>query len=138
MSSEFRVIGTSQVIANLATLERELIRGASVALQETVLEVAAGAKRDAPVDLGELRQSINSEVNTSKLEGKVSANAKHAPYVEFGTGGMVEIPEGFSEMAATFRGKGVRQVNLPPRPFLIPNANKGIKLLELKLAKLLR
>lgn len=133
-----QVTGTEKVIANLANLERMLTKGASVALQETILEVAAKAKRDAPIDLGGLRQSINTEYSSVQLEGKISANAPYAPYVEFGTGGMVEIPQGFEEMASAYKGNGKRQVNLPARPFLIPAAKEGAKKLEAKLLKLVQ
>lgn len=138
MSSEFKIVGIAKAISNIETLEIGLLKKASAAVQKTIIEVAYAAKQDAPVDLGELRQSINTEFDATKIEGVVSVNAKHAPYVEFGTGGLVEIPEGFSEVASTFRGKGVREVNLPARPFLIANATKAAKKLDAKLKRLLR
>jgi hypothetical protein len=136
--NKFEILGLSQVLGRFDEIEREVRKSAGVAVQETILEVAYDAKRDAAKDLGSLVQSIGQEYESSKLEGTVFANAKHAPYIEFGTGGLVEIPEGFTEMAAQFRGKGKRTVNLPARPFLIPAANKGAKSLELKLSLLIR
>jgi hypothetical protein len=43
--------------------------------------------------------------------------AKYAPYVEFGTGGMVEIPKGLESEAAQFKGRGIRKVNMKAQPF---------------------
>jgi HK97 gp10 family phage protein len=77
-------------------------------------------KKSAAVDTGNLRQSISYEANGKTIS--VYANAKYAPYVEFGTGGMYDssdmqqlgIPESY---ASQFRGDGKKNVNLPPRPF---------------------
>ena len=83
-------------------------------------------------------QSISVTYQKSKLEGTVSVNAPYAPYVEFGTGGLVEIPQGFEELAAKFKGRGVKKVNLPARPFLIPAALKEGEILLEQLAKLIQ
>lgn len=85
------------------------------------LRLQALAKKDVVVDTGKLRQSILLEIEDEGFTAKVSANAPYAPYIEFGTGGQVDIPKGWEEIASNFRGKGVRKINLPPRPFLIPN-----------------
>ena len=45
---------------------------------------------------------------------------EYAPYQEFGTGAMVDIPKGLEAEAAQFRGKGKRQVNIRPRYFFYP------------------
>ena len=66
-----------------------------------------------------LRGSIALEP-ISELTYTVEAKAKYAPYVEFGTGGLVDIPTGYEQYAAIFKGKGIRKVNLRARPFLIP------------------
>lgn len=138
MTTKFEILGLTQVLGKFEQIERQLVRETGEALQETVLEVAYDAKRDAPVDLGTLRQSINTEYSATKMEGTVYANAKHAPYIEFGTGGLVEVPTGFEEMAMEFKGAGKRRVNLPARPFLIPAAHKGMNNLETKLLRLIR
>ena len=138
MSNEVRLIGTSQVLANIGEIEAQILNQASAILQGVVLEATYEAKMSAPVDLGGLVQSINAGYSQTELEGTISANAPYAPYVEFGTGGLVEIPQGFEELAAKFKGKGVKRVNLPARPFLIPAAQKGAKELQEKLSKLIQ
>ena len=52
-------------------------------------------------------------------------NAPYAPFVEFGTGGMVDIPKGWERLAATFKGKGIKKINLPARPYLYPAFRDG-------------
>ncbi len=50
--------------------------------------IQAEAKLMCPVNDGELRQSIKTEVSTQagKVIGTIYTNKKHGPYVEFGTG----------------------------------------------------
>ena len=52
------------------------------------LEIETKAKEACPVDKGELRRSIESEVEVSGnvITGVVGTNKEYAPYVEYGTG----------------------------------------------------
>lgn len=87
----------------------------------TADSIVADAKQRVVVDLGQLRQSIGNTTATIKENRSfVFANTPYAAYVEFGTGGTVNVPKGFEPIAIRFKGKGIRQVNLKPRPFLIP------------------
>lgn len=99
-------------------------------LGKTGLEIVRLAKRAAPVDKGALKQSISTQKSGKSVN--VVAAANYAPYVEFGTGGSVDltdmtelgIPESY---AAQFKGKGIREVNLPARPFFFSSARIGFK-----------
>ena len=99
-------------------------------LGKTGLEIVRLAKRAAPVDKGALKQSISTQRSGKSVN--VVAAANYAPYVEFGTGGSVDltdmtelgIPESY---AAQFKGKGIREVNLPARPFFFSSARIGFK-----------
>ena len=117
-------------------LSNEIGRGA--------LEIVGRAKRSAAKDTGALRQSINSEASGKGVA--VYANANYAPYIEFGTGSQVSladmkelgIPDSY---AAQFKGKGIKEVNLPARPFFFSSARVGfnnmLKRVDKKLKKLL-
>lgn len=59
------------------------------------------AKQKAPKAFGKLAQSIGIEKEF--LSAKVIANADYAPYVEFGTGGKVDVPREWAKMAAELR-----------------------------------
>jgi HK97 gp10 family phage protein len=113
-------------ISGLKDLEKKLSKLSKATEETTANEINASAltiqrnaKRNVVVDNGFLRNSIALEP-ISKLTYSVEAKAKYAPYVEFGTGGLVEIPSGYEQYAAIFKGKGIRKVNLRARPFLIP------------------
>ena len=56
------------------------------------------------------------------LNAEVGFTARYAAYVEFGTGGLVDVPIGLEDYAIQFKGKGIKQVNLPSRPFLFNSA----------------
>ncbi len=57
-------------------------------LEKACLMIEAAAKKNCPVDDGQLRQSIESEVKeeNGKLVGYIGSNVEYAPYVEYGTG----------------------------------------------------
>jgi HK97 gp10 family phage protein len=104
------------------TLSNELGRSA--------MDIVRMAKQNAPVDKGTLKQSIRSERKGKTVE--VIAGAHYAPYVEFGTGGMVKLDDMVQlgippSYAAQFKGKGIKEVNLPARPFFYNAARIGLK-----------
>jgi HK97 gp10 family phage protein len=72
----------------------------------SALKIQSTAKKLAPVNFGQLRNSIVlSEVgDESNFVFTVSAKAKYSPYVEFGTGPKVSVPANYSEYAAKFKG----------------------------------
>lgn len=103
-------------------------------LTETVQNIETEAVTAAPVYLGVLRSSINGEV--SDLNGVVGTPVKYAPYMEFGTGGLVDVPAGLEDYAMKFKGSGKKQVNIVPQPYLIPAFKKHTAIMLLELGKL--
>ena len=94
-------------------------------LGRTALDISRLAKRTVPVDTGGLRNSITAEIQGKTVS--VVVNKDYAPYIEFGTGSMVKIDDMLAlgippSYAMQFKGKGLRQVNLPARPFLFSSA----------------
>jgi len=103
-------------------------------LDVTAIDIARDAKEAAPVDLGALRASIFA--NNEGKYIRAGATVEYAPYVEFGTGTFVDINppistdatlfdfyqayEELQQYALQFKGRGIRKVNLPPRPFMFP------------------
>lgn len=93
------------------------------------------AKRLAPVNTGTGR--LRSSITASRVEflaWELVAQVDYAAYVEFGTGTLVDIPPGLEGYASQFKGKGIRKVNLPARPYFFPSVfaynieiAKGIK-----------
>lgn len=98
------------------TLETEL----SNEIASSSNTIRTNAIRNAPYNFSRLRNSIESNKITD-LTYEVAAKANYAAYVEFGTGGLVDVPAGYEDFAILFKGKGIKQVNLRPQPFLIPS-----------------
>lgn len=89
-------------------------------------EIEAEAKRLAPKDKG--AAGLSGNIVAEKINKKswtVTAYEKYSAFMEFGTGGLVSIPKGWESMAAQFKGKGIKKVNLMPQPFLYPAFKKG-------------
>ena len=110
-------------------LSNELAYTAAFAVQ--------GMKVDVKKDTGNLMQSIFFErVGTNRVS--IFAKAPYAPYVEFGTGRKVDLSHlkalGFNDSyAAQFKGKGIKEVILPARPFFFTNIKKELNKLEVRL-----
>ena len=110
----------------------------STELGRTALDIAREAKKTAAVDTGGLRQSITPEISGKTVS--VVVNKKYAPYIEFGTGSTVSLDDMLqlgipSSYAMQFKGKGIREVNLPARPFLFSSARKELRNLMNRLTK---
>lgn len=117
---------------------KETINDKTMAIEQELaanaLLIERSAKRLAPVDTGRLRNSISS-TKEQFLTYSISAQTKYAAYVEFGTGNYFQpLPEKeWNDLASQFRGRGIKKVNLLPRPYLrpsvlayIPEITKGI------------
>ena len=113
------VTGLKQTIADFKKLGVDIEKGVKVAVTTTALESANIATKLAPIQFGKLRQSIGVE-KVDDVTQSVVANMFYAPYVEFGTGGNVDVDEEWREIAQAFKGKGVKNINLKPRPFMRP------------------
>lgn len=98
--------GLDNLTKRLTSLESNLRIEVAAEMSASALRIETKAKRNAPVNLGTLRQSIHSVSDTGGLTHRVIASASYAPYVEFGTGGKVSIPAGYENFAVQFKGKG--------------------------------
>lgn len=89
-------------------------------LAQACLIVENQAKRDAPVDVGTLRNSIKSEVEGT--QGVVGTNLEYAPYVEFGTGLFAAHGDGRQTPWSYQDEKGEWHTTIGqhPQPFLGP------------------
>ena len=131
-------INISKLLSQIDSFGHDANRLAVSVTNSTAEDIANQAKLRAPVDQGQLRQSIGK--TTARVGFNRSfffANAPYAAYVEFGTGSGVIIPNGFSDMAAPFKGKGIRIRNYPAKPFFIPSYLEGIQQYPKTLRKVL-
>ena len=107
----------------------------------TLNSIARKAIMSAPVNKkvgygGFLKQSIRTTRTSDGLGGTVYTGRLYAPYMEWGTGDYVKVDEDLRDYAMTFKGKGIRKVNIKPRPYLFPAVRIGLKEMRLKLESL--
>ena len=127
------VKGMKQVLASLKKFEKEAEEDIHVITGDIASQITLNAKNSATAksfDNGKLVQGIQFfELGKSNYEVVANSGniAPYSAYVEFGTGGMVRIPEEMRKIARQFIGKGIKEVNLPARPFLYPAFVKGRK-----------
>src|SRR4051812_24168348 len=99
--------GLADVIKKVRELGDKKKKVTAELIQETAFNIAAESNRAAPVDMGALHGSTHvTQVTTMGATVEVLKN--YAAYVEFGTGGMVNVPQGLEQYAMTFKGKGIK------------------------------
>ena len=114
----------NSVIAELRKYGKEAEQLIDGITEQSARKIEKDAKQFAPANFGKLGQSINA-FKESKASWVVVANAPYAAYVEFGTGGLVNVPTELKDIAITWKGKGIRKINLRPRPYMYPALLKG-------------
>lgn len=117
----FSLEGFDDLEKEVKKFTKSVEKGGKRATEKSGLSLMGKSVVDAPIKTGDLRRSGYYKATLKGFGAEVGFTVPYAPYLEFGTGGYVNIPEGFEEFASQFKGKGLRQVNITPRPFLIPN-----------------
>ena len=108
--------------AAILAKEKTLVDGVGLEISAAMLEINNKQKQLAPVDKGFLRSSLHVVKVTPLNQAIISSGpgSSYAPYQEFGTGGLVEIPAGLEDEASIFKGKTGRKVNMRAQPFFFP------------------
>lgn len=115
------------LLKDLAKYKVDVLQGIDAELTATAYDIEADAKLNLKaVDDGNLRQSIAVSENKPFLK-IVKSNANYSAYVEFGTGALVDVPKDLANYAMQFKGAGIKQVNLPARPFFFPAYFKNVR-----------
>jgi phage gpG-like protein len=138
MKTTLTLKGTKELVKKLAKYSDKVHKGVQDQTQKFLLKVELEAKLAVVADLGGLRGFIKATPTSDKMGGVVGAYVHYAPYVEFGTGAKVKVPKGLEDYAMQFKGKGIRKVNLPARPFLFPSVEKNTKIYKDELKKLMK
>ena len=119
-----QVKGLNVLLKNLKRFGNDTDKEVDIIFASNASEISVDAKQLAPVNFVQLRQSIQFQ-EVDNLNYSIFSNINYAPYMEYGTGGLVEVPEELKDNAIQFIGKGIKQVNIKPRPFLYPAFIKG-------------
>jgi len=131
--------GVNTVIANLRKYGKEAEKDIQGVTELVARNIEKDAKSGVVANFGKLGQSIQA-VKINDYNWAIEAGgilAPYAPFVEFGTGGLVQVPTELKEIAIKFKGKGIRQVNLRARPYLYPALLRGRTEYLYKLKKVL-
>ena len=121
-------INISKTLSQISAFGQDANRLAVAVTNSTTEDMVTAAQLRVPVNINQLRLSIGK--TTARVGYNRSfffANAPYAAYVEFGTGSGVRIPNGFTDMAAPFKGKGIRRRDYGAKPFFIPSYLEGIQ-----------
>ena len=89
-------------------------------VRQTLDKISKRAKQFVSVDKGFLKTSIRAVSTKDGYGGIVEVGRHYSPYVEFGTGTKVVAPADVADYAMTFKGRGVRKVNLRAQPYFFP------------------
>ena len=134
--------GLETAIRNLHSWEKEKIKKVADQYNRSALAIEKGAKLRVPVDKNRLRPDIQKRVTKTDHNRVVNAEVfntvKYAPFVEFGTGSLVEVPAEQQEYASQFKGKTGRVRNYRARPYLFPAFEQERPILIQKLTEILR
>jgi hypothetical protein len=114
-----KVKGVPLLIKQLKSFGDDGKREAVAITNLVAKKISAQAKLRAPADLGDLRKFTgNTEATIKENTSLIFSTMPYAPYVNWGTGGLVSVEPMFKDLAIQFKGKGIKKINLPARPFL--------------------
>ena len=135
----FELQGYDKLVNELSKKSSELAVRVDAEIQDSAEAIRGKAVRRAVANFGGgngLRSGIGIE-KTGKLSWTVYSSKDYSAYVEFGTGAYVNVPVGLENYAIQFKGKGIKQVNLPARPFFFNSYEEERKKLIETLKKVL-
>lgn len=115
----------SAFVKSMSKATTELIALTTTNMQLACMLVESDAKRGCPVDMGQLRASIKTDVDVSgtQIIGRIGSNLDYAPYVHQGTGIYAvdgngrKTPWGYTVKAGKHKGFHWT-VGQRPQPFL--------------------
>lgn len=122
------MIGADKVINDL----EKLSSAANIkdTLQNCCFIVERDAKKNCPVQTGELRASITSQIieNGDEIQGEVGTPLMYGNYVEYGTGLFSSNGHGRTQVPWWYKNEKDEWVSTcgqMPQPFLIPALNNN-------------
>ena len=130
LSINFNKKSESDFLKYIQNLKGELANLIRAEVEDSMLKIEEKAASQVRVDTGNLKNSIQSKpikLGNGQITGGVQVGAEYGPYVEFGTGTAVKVPSELQEFASQYKGKGIKLVNLPARPFFYPEVFKQRK-----------
>lgn len=103
---KIEVKGFDTLLKQVAALPMEIQKKISYEIEASCLTIVRNAKRNAPVNMGRLRQGI-TYIKHGMLNFEIISAANYSAYMEFGTKTLVAIPAGYEYLAAPFKGVSI-------------------------------
>jgi hypothetical protein len=143
------ISGVEGLLQDFKGYEKEAGKAIDKAVDDTASMIQTIAKNRLRGLLGSAKHTIHGGAGllgsiykrtVQAMEKVVGTPVYYAPYIEFGTGDLVEIPEGAESVAIQFKGKGIRKVNIKGDSFLnyaaVDQQKKLIERIETNLNKI--
>jgi HK97 gp10 family phage protein len=128
MATGIKIKGLDKLLAKVERINGVLQEDVDIIVREGANDMNNQVVRNIGsqglVDLGFLRNSQHMTPGPNSRQYRIHNSAPYAPYHEFGTGGMTAVPANWGDIAIQFKGRGIRIVNIRPRPFLVPAFNQ--------------
>lgn len=105
MATSIKFNGFKEYADKLKNSGRTLLAVADAEASVSAINIERLAKQKAPINLGNLRATINHQKVKDGV-WEVTVSAEYAAYMEFGTKSKVSIPPGLEEYARQFKGPG--------------------------------
>lgn len=99
---QIAVKGLDKLVRQFEAFGEDAKKMATAELEDGAREIAEVAKKNAPANIGKLRQGIQF-VRVNPLRFEVISNESYSGYVEFGTGQKVFIPADMKEVAQAIK-----------------------------------
>jgi phage gpG-like protein len=123
------ISGVENLISDFKGYEKEAVKAIDMAVKETAANIESDAKKRLRGMFGSAKHWITGRLAASiynrkvkDMEKVVGTDVEYAPYIEFGTGDMVfenfDFDKEAKGVAADFKGKGIRKVNIKGDSFL--------------------
>lgn len=131
--------GVRQFEKTVDRFERAYINAIKRVIAETAQMIQSQAKALAPVDDGNLRDSIEVRYFNKGLSAEIIVGASYGIYVEFGTGVYAKEGNGRKDPWVYYSEKLKRYVftrGIQPQPYWTPSIEVGSKFFEKEMNKL--
>jgi hypothetical protein len=146
MATQVKVVGINILLQDLDRYSQKVQEDIVNEIKNWSDRTEADAKRDVPVDTGDLKNSIRTASENNGLTWIVKAGGingvNYAPFIEFGTGARVDRAflqqYGLVEYASKFKGKQPPFYPLPSRSYLYRNARLEFEKTLANIKKLLQ
>lgn len=115
----FEIKGLKELQKKFERMPKVLVEELDGELESSCQNIVLHAKTDTRVDKGGIRQGISFA--GANLSYVIVSTKHYSPYHDFGTGNQVQVPAEVSTYATQFKGRGVKKINIKPKPFFFSN-----------------